>query len=1245
MPDGGWSQRTREARRDQSTENLEESFPCGKLTHYYEPCSAHAFPPPCRYETSMTDSSPHNRLREILLRSIGGIVPIVTLVGATATFLKLGWIPAVLLVLLFIVWVYQSRRILAGLRRVLPSDYGPVDRTGFRGLSPYLDGETLHGRAYDAEQCHLRLRLNRLLILTGEPGCGKTSLINAVLAPSAREWAQVLVARLNDDPFGRLAWALRRARPDEPPDVADAVSRSGEIVERPILLVIDQFEELFFQNDPETRHRFAARLKELLLVEDIHLLLGVRSDRLGLLLLLFQSVDPDETALKLGTTNLYHLEAFTEPVAREVASKILGEFSDDGRLLRKQALDDLAAALAKDLLRPPQDPLSPRDRWTVLPAELQRIGEALQRKGPEWLTAEAYHRLGSKDGLTLEYLQGIKHRIFVATGIDGDFALIVLQTLALGGTRLSLTLREIEVAEPLRSLKQGEIRKLLQELENARLVTRSTVETGGGEPVVRYELVHDHLVTLLSEAPDPMLIRKRHAEARLAMWLNQSTVERNLAKSWIGRRYSTSMPLSEAIRLRRFIYDAATRNLVIANLRSYRARGLALLSGTIVSLAILGIVDRSNWNQLRMMRSGAAELASSLGEGDLTAEYSVWAAALARDGDLPRLLSTIETIRRPGNAGPILAAGADTLLGEGRTDIALHLLRHAVRLGFAPPITIATGSYTSMAGGPRWNDSSQVLARFARRTHESGRDSIIAIVNGGIADPVSRSYGLEQVALGCYLANDSGPAIRALRLAHETALRISDPGLRVRQLIRLSRLALSQGDTASSRATAFSGYQNLGAIPKVGREDEGYHFKNELRTEYALNLADLLVTLGESDTGLGILESIWNRKWVGDLGFSGEYHGPLVRSISQRLAFDPRIARVFPVSALSSNDHSIDVFRRKTEGILAAGGMDLARPYITMFEAAVPLDAAALLAGSQYSNSPEGRALISRVLSSRWEMDETEPFSTYEPLFEWLVSHGEHRTAIRVALRIDSMSPDAYYAEARLAVRLMRRGSTDSALALAKRAATRAGSCVGLDTIADLAIVKGSNEISRRALFECNSVLREHERSEYRLQREGRRLRLAFDYFRAGAAPPPSLADLSYLHLVSTGAVPAPTAIAPTQFDSARAEAARWLASQERFHEALHLMREIRSRGEHSNGAMLVAIAYAERGQPRAAEGLLPEITFRGHRPRACGAIAIQYARQGNYRRANWFARCSWDSDRLRIFATALLHQSRTHDP
>jgi uncharacterized delta-60 repeat protein len=182
-------------------------------------------------------------------------------------------------------------------------------RNPFPGLRPFREDEAdrFFGQEDRIEDLVYRLSGQRFLAVLGLSGSGKSSLINAGLLAQLRpaelrggrpRWR---IARLNpgDEPLGNLAAAVEHCFPSLSPARGELerdtralprlAGRAGLDARQKILLVIDQFEELFRYQEgsrPDRKNQ-AAHFVQLLLEAiraegcPIHVLLAMRSEYLG----------------------------------------------------------------------------------------------------------------------------------------------------------------------------------------------------------------------------------------------------------------------------------------------------------------------------------------------------------------------------------------------------------------------------------------------------------------------------------------------------------------------------------------------------------------------------------------------------------------------------------------------------------------------------------------------------------------------------------------------------------------------------------------------------------------------------------------------------------------------------------------------------------------------------------------------------------------------------------------------------
>ena len=201
----------------------------------------------------------------------------------------------------------------------------------FPGLRPYgfADHEYFFGREEQAFALYRLLDRSHFVAVVGSSGSGKSSLVRAGLLPllhqessdhGTRSW-RWLTLRPGNQPRARLASALAGAEPESTDDadrvihsirretievllrhsslgLREAVRELKEAPDRSILIIVDQFEEIFRyaemadggHDDPvgrETRAAEAAAFVQLLLEASrdpsrkIHVMITMRSDYLG----------------------------------------------------------------------------------------------------------------------------------------------------------------------------------------------------------------------------------------------------------------------------------------------------------------------------------------------------------------------------------------------------------------------------------------------------------------------------------------------------------------------------------------------------------------------------------------------------------------------------------------------------------------------------------------------------------------------------------------------------------------------------------------------------------------------------------------------------------------------------------------------------------------------------------------------------------------------------------------------------
>lgn len=467
----------------------------------------------------------------------------------------------------------------------------------FRGPRPYgiQDRAIFPGRQAETEDSCQLAQEHPFLILEGESGSGKSSFLKAALLPRLRETMQVVECRANDDPMGKLRSALL-GEPYVPGDqqvhaemLLEAIERAqgSRLVEAasaaplaPILICIDQFEQLFVTVDGETRTAFLGALRVAIEKYGVRLIISIRSDFIDLLSRLARQIDPKQRFLDLGS--YYTLRAFSGEQAEGVLDTMLKPLQSSDPVLRHQ-VEQFSKALVRELLQPPRDKrLYQYGQTTVLPVDLQTIGMVIESMGASYFSSAGLRKLGGKAGLLRAYIEDAKTFAWRRTGVARDRTLLILRRLiSPANTTLSETPESIGAAL---SCSADQVSSVLDAFAEKYLVVRLPSESvpvnSRSAPSARYELMHEHLVRVLAETPEPFLQRAKDAEERMNYWLRRTLRLREPEpaggrRTWRDRMASMlaqPIPISETLNLWRFSRSAVERQMLRRNALAFALR-------------------------------------------------------------------------------------------------------------------------------------------------------------------------------------------------------------------------------------------------------------------------------------------------------------------------------------------------------------------------------------------------------------------------------------------------------------------------------------------------------------------------------------------------------------------------------------------------------------------------------------------------------------------------------------------------
>jgi hypothetical protein len=529
----------------------------------------------------------------------------------------------------------------------------PPDLKVFRGPRPYFEGDKLPGRNAATEECWQLLLQKPFLIIQGESGCGKSSFLNANLVPRLKTKFTVLECRVADDPIGRLACTCMRQpyRPSPentdishlPETIRKASSSSqdssspGDIL-KPVLIVMDQFEELFVTVNSETRLQFMSALRDAVHHSEIRLLIAIREDFSDLLLELCRATDPSQVTFNLG--NYFSLHSFTKAEADGVLKEMLEPFHK-GDPIARQSITGLASSLVNELLLPPRDKRRYQDdEKTVLPVELSITGMMIEHLGIEKVMSKGLGRFGGKVGLLRIYIDQSKEYVWRRTGVKGDRSLLILrQLVSPARTKWPQTPSGIAIGLNVPEKAVTAVLKAFADQFIVNTLPHNDQEGAPGTTVVQYELMHEHLVKVLMEAPQPILQKARDAEERLVFWQKRTDPlflspagDASVTSPW-RHFYAQPIPLSETMSLWRFATGIDQRRMLRRNLKGFFRRLASLPIIALLAIGVYWLWYTSDAHQIELvLKNAPADAITNLSSNENFEDAYEWPNVLIQSG-------------------------------------------------------------------------------------------------------------------------------------------------------------------------------------------------------------------------------------------------------------------------------------------------------------------------------------------------------------------------------------------------------------------------------------------------------------------------------------------------------------------------------------------------------------------------------------------------------------------------------------
>lgn len=155
----------------------------------------------------------------------------------------------------------------------------------YPGIVPFNEKNNhfFYGRERETQDLLERLHRHPLVAVVGRSGCGKSSLVFAGLVPALQqstlfgpgEWL-IRQMRPNQKPLARLAKALQ-GQLEKPKQTVSRLLAQEPSAQR-LLLIVDQFEELFTTANLNERREFQRQLIQLTRIPNCYVVLIIRAD-------------------------------------------------------------------------------------------------------------------------------------------------------------------------------------------------------------------------------------------------------------------------------------------------------------------------------------------------------------------------------------------------------------------------------------------------------------------------------------------------------------------------------------------------------------------------------------------------------------------------------------------------------------------------------------------------------------------------------------------------------------------------------------------------------------------------------------------------------------------------------------------------------------------------------------------------------------------------------------------------------
>jgi WD40 repeat protein len=475
----------------------------------------------------------------------------------------------------------SARDLARALEEVTLRVAGAEDKRPYPGLASFTeaDVEYFFGREAEVEAVWKKLQRAHLLVIIGASGAGKTSFLQAGLVPAMPEGWRRLICHPGAAPFTALgqaialevagdAEAVRDLLRFDEPDVAVSTFQRWRSRHSDVLLIIDQFEELFTLNLPEAQARFAELIGRLSREADVHVLLAMRDD----FFLRCQEHD--------GLSPIFaNVTPLVPPVGAALRRALVQPALACGYRLEEALVDDMLGPVREE-----------RGALPLLAFAAASLWEHRDRASG-LLTRAAYERIGGVEGALARHAESVLERIGLAHELVVREVFRNLVTAQ--GTRAARGLEE------LLSVFEDRVaaREVIGHLIDARLLTSFEVPGVDGDEErqdQRVEIIHESLLTewprlvrwQTQDADSAQLRDQLHQAAQLwhergrpedLVWTGASFHE---LQAW-RERYAGGLTEGE---------EAFARAMVDRSERQRRRKQRVVVAGFVVLVGVLSVV-------------------------------------------------------------------------------------------------------------------------------------------------------------------------------------------------------------------------------------------------------------------------------------------------------------------------------------------------------------------------------------------------------------------------------------------------------------------------------------------------------------------------------------------------------------------------------------------------------------------------------------------------------------------------------